>query len=330
MRIDVVYPVQGARLVLRTELDWDRDIEPVSSTPSGARFEVECPCPTLALKPVLVRDGEPLWSQGADYVLTAEDPDPQIYPFFLAPARGRVSSLLHLQSAVGPHAVRIYHPPGYDENTLRRYPVVYMNDGQNLFFPEEAFGGHEWRVDETMDRLDHMNAIRKAVVVAISPADREREYTKPGYEEYARFLVEHLKPLVDQHLRTRRGPRDTVVMGSSLGGVASFHLAWQHPEVFGGAACLSSTFGYRDDLYERVGAEAKRPIRLYLDSGWPRDNYDMTNAMRDRLVSRGWRLGDDLLHFAFPDGGHDEDSWAMRAHVPFQFFLGRAWVASRR
>jgi hypothetical protein len=73
----------------------------------------------------------------------------------------------------------VYLPPGYHENTLRTYPVLYMQDGANLFFAEEACGGSEWQVDETMDRLDRMNAVRKVIVVGIAPIDRMRDYTRP-------------------------------------------------------------------------------------------------------------------------------------------------------
>ena len=166
-------------------------------------------------------------------------------------------------------------------------------------------------------------------VVGVAPRDRMRDYTKPGYGAYGRFLAHRLKPLVDQHLRTHVAREDTLVMGSSLGGVAALHIAWAHPEVFGRVACLSSTFGPMDDLFERIASEPRRPLLVYLDSGWPRDNYDATNAMRDLLISRGFRLGVDLLQFSFPQGLHDEGSWADRIHLPFQFFFGRAWRAQR-
>lgn len=93
---------------------------------------------------------------------------------------------------------------------------------------------------------------------SIYPQDRMYEYTQPGYEGYGRFITEELKKEVDAHLRTLAAPEHTAVMGSSLGGVVSLYLAWQHPQVFGKAACLSSTFGYRDDLRQRIGSEAKR------------------------------------------------------------------------
>ena len=111
-----------------------------------------------------------------------------------------------------------------------------------------------------MDRLDQMNAIRKTVVVGISPADRTRDYTKPRYDAYGRFVVQHLKPIIDASVRTRTSPSETAVMGSSLGGVAALYLAWQYPDVFGLAGCLSSTFGMMDDLFTRIATESKRRL----------------------------------------------------------------------
>lgn len=329
MRIEIVYPVVAGRLVLRTEADWEADLKPAALTATGAVFDVHVPGPTIALKPGLLEEAGLRWAHGPNYVLSADDPDPQIYPLFEAEPKGRVSGVMRLAGPGGEFAIRVYEPPGYDENTLRTFPVVYMHDGKNLFFPEEAFAGDEWGVDETMDRLDEMNAIRKAIVVGVSPPDRHHAYTAAGYGPYGRFMAEELKPWVDERWRTRSDPANTIVMGSSLGGVAALHLAWAHPEVFGRAACLSSTFGHADDLFDRVRSGPKPAIHVYLDSGWPRDNYDATNAMRDRLVAAGFRLGEDLLHFSFPEGVHAERSWAMRAHLPFQFFLGRAWTARR-
>lgn len=329
MRICVNYPVTTGRLVLRTAHDWERDLEPTTRSPTQAWFDVEVTGPTLELKPCL-RDGATVhWARGTNYVLTQYERDRGLWPYFFGNDSGHVSDVLQVAFEGVTRAIRVYHPPGYDENPLRRFPVLYMQDGKNLFFPEEAFAGNEWRVDETMDRLDRMNAIRKCVVVGIAPGDRMREYTKPGYDDYGRFVVEKLKPLVDQHVRTRPEPSATVVMGSSLGGVAALHLGWRWPHVFGRVAAMSSTFGVFDDLFERVRDEPKKDLLVYLDSGWPKDNFEATNAMRDLLLHKGFRLGVDLLQFSFPEGLHDEDSWAARIHLPFQFFFGRAWLAQR-
>src|SRR5439155_20715995 len=141
---------------------------------------------------------------------------------------------------------------------------------------------------EVLTMLDKMNAIEEVIAVGIHPNYLMSEYTLPSYKNFGLFLVETLKPLIDAKYRGLGGPANTGVMGSSLGGVVSFYLGWQWPEVFGKVACLSSTFTYRDDLLARVSAEPKRKIRIYLDSGWPGDNYEATRSMRDRLIWKGY------------------------------------------
>jgi predicted alpha/beta superfamily hydrolase len=156
------------------------------------------------------------------------------------------------------------------------------------------------------------------------------EYTKPGYERYARSLVEEVVPQLE-HRGVRAEPhrRYRSVWGSSLGGVVSFYTVWQHPDVFGSAVCMSSTFSHRDDLIDRVCAEPFRDVGFYLDSGWPGDNYEVTLAMAMALVSRGWRYGLNLVHLCFPHAEHDEGSWGTRLHLPLQLLNGVVARASR-
>jgi predicted alpha/beta superfamily hydrolase len=323
-------PASGRRLVLRTEKDWDADVEPDAVAGDGTRcdfaLELAHQAPFLYFKPVLRLGDEVVWSQGENYLAIAESRrEIDVYPTFFDHQGCSACNLHHLasQRTRRSHALRVFYPPGYAENTLARYPVLYMQDGQNLFFAGEAFGGQHWMIEETLRVLDAMSLVRKAIVVGVYPEDRMADYTRPGYEEYGRYLVDEVKPWVDANYRTLPGPAETVVMGSSLGGVVSLYLAWQWPEVFGNAACLSSTFGYRDDLHERIEREPKRAVKIYLDSGWPRDNYETTRSMRNTLRARGCRDGDDLFYLAFPYARHDERAWAMRAHIPFQFFFER-------
>lgn len=253
------------------------------------------------------------------------------YPQFHGDPTGSFSPVIERASTIlgRQHLIRVYLPPGYHENTLRRYPVLYMQDGKNLFFPEDAFLGREWKVDESLALLDSMNALDQVVVVGIHSGDRMADYTQPGYEAYARSVVEEILPEVDRRIRVLEGRRETGVLGSSLGGVASFYMAWQYPEVFDFAACLSSTFSHRDDLIDRVLSEPKRNTRFYLDSGWPGDNYEATLAMALALSQRGYRDGQDLLHLAFPLAEHDEAAWSERLHLPLQLFWGKASTAGR-
>jgi len=249
----------------------------------------------------------------------------EVHPYFREDTRCSICELMPaLTSPAGTeHRFRVFLPPGYHENTLKRYPVLYMHDGNNLFLKQEAFLGNTWRTDEVLSVLDRMNAIEEVIVVGIFPKDRMCEYTSPGYQDYGRFLVERLKPVIDSKYRTLSDATNTAAMGSSLGGVVSFYLGWQWPDVFGKVACLSSTFTYRDDLLERVTIEPKRSIRIYLDSGWPADNYEPTRAMRDRLIWRGYQPGSELYYLAFPEAKHNENAWAERSPIPFQFLFGK-------
>jgi predicted alpha/beta superfamily hydrolase len=312
-------------MVLRTEGDWEKNLEPIHTGASRFDFKIATESPFFYFKPVILEEGKPpRWAVGENYLGLASQKKPRdIYPYFEPDQKCSACDLRELASPFGRYDYRVFYPPGYHENFLKRYPVLYMQDGQNLFFPDEAFQGRHWKIAETLGLLDAMNLVDKALVVGIYPNAREENYTKPGYEAYGRFLVEALKPEIDRSFRTLAGPERTAVMGSSLGGVVSFYLAWQWPEVFGMAACLSSTFGYRDDLRERVASEPRRDLKLYLDSGWPKDNFEATRNMRALLLSRGYREFEDLLYLGFPEGLHNEAHWAMRAHVPFQYLFGR-------
>ncbi len=328
-RIVIVYPVEDGRIVLRTETDWERDLEPVELSADGTRatFEVESEHELVEFKACL-RQGDALhWAVGLnEFVPMGTALDFEEYPHFFAEARGHVGELLEVESVLGSaRRVRVYLPSGYHENLLNHYPVIYMQDGANLFLPSEAFGGQEWQIDETMDTLDRMNLIKRCIVVGIHAQERLDEYTDPGYAAYGRSVREEIKPWVDGRFRTLPGPDDTFVIGSSLGGVVSFFLGWEWPEVFGNVACLSSTFAYRDDLIARVRGDdlgARADLKIYLDSGWPGDNYAATLSMAAALISRGFVFGRDFLHCAFPDGRHHEQDWAGRCHLPIQFFCG--------
>lgn len=333
--IRVIYPASGRKLVLRTEADWERDVEPVR-TRDGERFDFEVTFhrPYIHFKPCLLDGEEVTWSTGANKLVMLGSEHPQsIYPHFGAHSTGRITDAIKVHSPImrRDHRLRIYLPGGYDDNTLKRYPVLYMQDGANVFFPQEAFLGREWQVDETLDLCNRMNLIDQVIVVGIHAADREADYTQPGYEAYGRSLVTELKPHIDRRLRTLPGSAHTMAMGSSLGGVVSFFLGWQWPTVFSKVACLSSTFSHRDDLVERVSGDelgARSSLRIYLDSGWPGDNYERTLSMATTLVERGFELGRNVHHLAFPLATHDEGSWAARLHLPLQLFAGRLQRAS--
>jgi predicted alpha/beta superfamily hydrolase len=330
----VRYPVMDGRIVLRTDEDWNRDLEPAEVSENGTcfTFHLEAKRPFLYFKPCLRIGQDVQWAVGSNgLVLMTNSGTRDVYPFFWAAESGTFSPLIEFDSAIlgRKHALRAYVPPGYAENTLKKYPVLFMQDGKNLFFPDEAFAGQEWGVDESLELLNAMNFTDRVVVIGIYSGDRMAEYTKPGYEAYGRSVIEEIVPKACERLRLIGGPKETGVMGSSLGGVVSFYMAWEWPEIFGLAACMSSTFSHKDDLVERVLTEPQRSSKFYLDSGWPGDNFETTLAMAIALQSRGYRFGQDFIHFAFPREEHREAAWGSRLHLPLQLFWGKLSMAQR-
>jgi Putative esterase len=262
-KLRVCYPPGTGTLVIRTELNWERDIHPsaLSSDGSTAIFEVEAQQPFVYFKPCLIKNGTLRWAVGTNNLLIMTGDDVRtVYPYFFSDPRGRFSPLVEIESAIlnRRHRLRVYLPPGYEENTLARYPFAYMQDGQNLFFPHEAFQHKDWGVKETSQILRAMQAIEDFMIVGVySDERREEEYTRPGYEAYARSIVKELVPAEQLFLRTTSNRLDRTMWGSSLGGVVSFYTVWQYPDVFGSAACMSSTFSYKDDLLDRAEAASR-------------------------------------------------------------------------
>lgn len=326
--LKISYPLdrlEGRRLVVFTSLDdWKTPLEAAEVSDGCHYFYPKSDEPFFHFKPCLQQDGqEDIWDVGTNYLAPLPE-ERFIYPSFEVSPFGSILDQMSVAAEDGEeYGYRIYLPPGYEENTERRYPVCFMHDGHNLFFPEEAFAGQTWEVQRTLELLDKMNSIEACIVVALYPNERFKDYTEPGCERYADLIISRLLPLLDSQYRTMAAPEHRLVMGSSLGGLVSFYMAWHHSDVFGRAACLSSTFGYDNKLFEAVkAASEKRPIKLYLDSGWPGDNFAETQAMAHILLALGFELGRDVHYLAVPEATHDESSWAQRLHLPFQFLLG--------
>jgi predicted alpha/beta superfamily hydrolase len=227
--------------------------------------------------------------------------------------------------------LRIYLPPSYSSDSKRRYPVLYMHDGQNLFDPKTASYGTEWNIDEVVDRLVRQGEMEEVIVVGIdNTSDRIGEYTgssDPKYgggklDAYAAFVAQTVKPWVDRQYRTKPGREHTAVMGSSLGGLASIGIAQRYPQLFSMAGGLSSSFWW-DGQDVLKHPPQKMPIRFYIDAGTVNDGLEESEAFRQALVKQGYREGSDLLFLADPGGRHNEQSWASRVHVALAWFFGR-------
>lgn len=227
--------------------------------------------------------------------------------------------------------LRIYLPPSYGSDTRRRYPVLYMHDGQNLFDAKTASYGTEWNIDEVADRLVRQGDMEEVIVVGIdNTTDRIAEYTpccdpKHGggkLNTYADFVAKTVKPWVDKQYRTKPGRQHTAVMGSSLGGLASIGIAQRYPQLFSMAGGVSSSFWWNNQ--EEVKHPPKKmPVRFYVDVGTVYDGQEDSEAFRQALLKNGYREGRDLLFLTDEGGRHNEQSWAGRVHVALAWFFGK-------
>jgi predicted alpha/beta superfamily hydrolase len=233
--------------------------------------------------------------------------------------------------------VLVWLPPGYDAPGQRRkrYPVLYLHDGQNLFDGATSFiPGQEWGVDETADRLIRAGQIEPVLIVGIyNSPDRILEYTPTrdrknrggGGDLYGKFLVEDLKPFIDRTYRTKKGPADTALGGSSLGGLISLYLGLKHPKTFGKLAILSPSVWWDGRaIVKTVEALPQKPkTKIWLDMG-TRESEDGLNdarALRDALLQKSWTLGADLAYLEAEGAGHNEASWAARIEPILRFLF---------
>jgi predicted alpha/beta superfamily hydrolase len=236
--------------------------------------------------------------------------------------------------------VLVYVPPDYEKEKGRRYPVFYLQDGQNVFDGATSFlPGQEWRADENAEALIREGRIQPLIIVAINNAGKERanEYTPTADEKYkqggkadlySRMMVEELKPFIDAHYRTLGDARNTAIGGSSLGANVSIYLGMTRPDVFGKIAVVSPAIWWNDrEMVRRVKAlPGKLDLRIWLDIGTAEGStpeWHVRNAqdLRDALIEKGWRMGKDLYYMEAPGAAHNEKAWAGRIGEILQFLF---------
>ena len=226
--------------------------------------------------------------------------------------------------------VYVYLPPSHARGA-RRYPVLYLQDGQNLFDEETSYAG-EWRVDETMEALAREGL--EAIVVGIENAGGERivEYSvaQGRGADYLRFLVETVKPLVDSEFRTERARESTGLGGSSLGGLISLYGLFLRADVFGLAAVMSPALWFAGGaVFETVERAPFADSRIYMDVG-AAEHHDAERrrayvARFERMVALLEAKGygpDRFRHLVDPRGTHHESAWARRLPDALRFLLG--------
>ena len=237
--------------------------------------------------------------------------------------------------------ISVWLPPDYEESD-KRYPVLYLQDGQNLFDESTAAFGVEWRADESALELITKQEIPALIIVGIwNTVDRMEEYTLTKDQrlnqggrglDYIRFIVEELKPLVDRTYRTRPDRESTSIGGSSLGGLIAMHACLEHPDVFGNCLAYSPSLGWdQESLLKSLQDDKKWPanIRLWLSMG-TREGRDSESHKRNlvraqrlhQLLSQETTNIKAVIPFQeFSDASHDEKSWAAQFPIALKSIM---------
>lgn len=246
--------------------------------------------------------------------------------------------------------VLVYLPPGYRRFSLRRYPVLYLHDGQNVFDAATSFAGVEWGVDETAQRLIHRKLIEPLIIVAVAnigeervheyaptpaviePKDHPRKHSRGLARIYGRFLIEELKPFIDRKYRTKPEAEFTGLGGSSLGGLATLAIGIFYSEVFTRLIVMSPSIWWDDyAIFRLVGILGEKPpLKIWLDTGTAEPGWELARELCKYLVDKGWHPGFDLAYLEVKGADHSEAAWAARVEpaLRFLFPLGGNSVAA--
>ena len=235
--------------------------------------------------------------------------------------------------------ILVHLPTSYTEDQ-RRYPVIYMHDGQNLFDDATSFAG-AWHVDEALEALDCEGL--DAIVVGIPNLGPKRidEYSPfvdaarrgGSGDRYLRFIIQTLKPLIDREFRTLPDRLHTGVVGSSMGGLISLYAFFRHPDVFGFAGAMSPSLWFANGaIFRTIDELQPLPGRVYLDAGTGEGPGLLADVrrLRNRLQGKRYQPGLDLRYVEEEGAGHSEAAWGGRLCDALRFLIGRAVPADEQ
>jgi predicted alpha/beta superfamily hydrolase len=276
---------------------------------------------------------------------------------------GRVDRLTLTPSGLGTQRnIDVWLPEGYD--TTKKYAVIYMNDGQMLFDSTTTWNKQEWGADEVAAKLITENKIRPCIIVGIWNRDQYRysEYFpekalsffpgrrraslirkemmgEPLGDKYLRFLVSELKPYIDSHYSTFTDRANTIIMGSSMGGLISLYAICEYPDIFGGAGCISTHLPMIGvNWFRKNDNRMAKSFRKYLSANLPSSEnhkiyFDYGTKTLDAAYGPYQKKVDKLMLSAgyseknwttikYEGHDHSERSWNSRLNVAFEFLLG--------
>lgn len=280
-------------------------------------------------------------------------------------SNGRVERIENFESKfVKERNIDVWLPEGY--SAKKKYSVLYMHDGQMLFDSTTTWNGQDWGVDDVMGKLLEKGKIRETIVVGVWNNERrhaeyfpqkpfgmlEKSYrdsllnqaqrnpetalfaVEVQSDNYLKFLVEELKPFIDDTYSTNSGRESTFIAGSSMGGLISMYAICEYPEVFGGAACLSTHWigifeADNNPIPEKFMDYMRQDLpdpdthKIYFDFGTATLDafYEPFQIQADELMKVKGYDGSNWMTKKFPGENHSENAWKKRLHIPLEFLL---------
>jgi len=279
------------------------------------------------------------------------------------PPGGKIERFIITSSEIrAPRDVSVWLPADYD--TTKNYAVIYMHDGQMLFDTAITWNKQEWMADEVASQLMNENKIRPCIIVGVWNRNpyRYEEYfpekalsfmkercsakflrrsmkSEPLGDAYLRMLVKEIKPYIDSHYSTYTDRENTIVMGSSMGGLISLYAICEYPDVFGGAGCLSTHLPMRGvGFFTRNDNRVAKAFRKYLSLNLPAPEnhkiyfdygtrtldrwYEPYQKKVDKVMSSAGFNSENWITVKYEGHDHSEKSWSSRLHVPMEFLSG--------
>ena len=354
----IVHHPQSTGLQLRGDqapLSWSQSLPPTAIAGTAATFLIPVKSGVLRLKAVRVTSGALSWAIGANHVVQPGELR-HVYPYFdLKHGQGRREDFAFTGPANQPRMVRVFLPPGYDENTLAKYPLLVLFDAQNVFDPKTATFGVAWQVQDAVRSSLLAGKLTELAVAAVDHGGAQRIYEYTPWQDVTftpsggggAKTLDWLGASVLPELRKRYRllPGRPVIGGSSLGGLMSLFAAVDRPTVWRGAMAMSGSWWWNQAqmltwapkllpaaLKAGTIADAKTlpqlppgttliggATRIWLDAGTVKDGLDVMKQLHAALV--GLLASPDLGFYVHQGAGHTESAWQQRVHLPLRFFF---------
>jgi predicted alpha/beta superfamily hydrolase len=310
-------------------------------SPNESLFKITGAGEAGELLEFVFNDGQGNWDNppGGGNYLTNDDvfyvEDGNVFPYQPPPTFSSPQITTQFIDSTAPNIaarnIHIYVPRGYTENSWKRYPVLYLHDGQNVFDPGGPFGS--WSADATATREIGQGRMRETILVAIDNDGNNRipEYQPPtdSYsgtqgraDAYASFVINNVRPYVDTHYRTLNDPANTLVLGSSMGGLVSLYFGREY-STFGKIGVMSPAFWTSPNYVAQVAAGSKKPLRVYLDIGTNEGGsyWDDCLHMYDIHLQQSYVANDDVTFVGGCGQSHNEAAWAARLPGVYEYLL---------